>query len=79
MQYLEKLACYIKKRRLYLGESLNQFCIECEIETSALSRFENNLQSMKIPNLIKIANRFGQTLAEFLTDFEKENDVKKCE
>ena len=76
MQYLEELAKYIKNKRYQSGLSLNQFCIECEIETSALSRFENGKQNLKIPNLMKIAKRFDKTLGEFLLDFEKETGIK---
>ncbi len=71
MQYLKQLANYIHKKRQELGLSLNQFCIECEIEPSALSRFENGKQNLKIPNLIKIAKRFDMTLGEFLIQFEQ--------
>ena len=72
MQYLVKLSQYIRNRRKSLGISLNQFCIENEIDSSCLSKFENQKQQVLISSLIKIANGFNQTLAEFLTEFEKE-------
>ena len=72
MQYLNKLSLYIKKRRKELGVSLNRFCIENEIDSSCLSKFENQKQQILPLTLIKIANGFNQSLAEFLTDFEKE-------
>ncbi|MDD3437594.1 MAG: helix-turn-helix transcriptional regulator [Candidatus Gastranaerophilales bacterium] len=72
MQYLNKLSLYVKKRRKALGISLNRFCIDNEIDSSCLSKFENQKQQVLTSTLIKIAKGFNQTLAEFLADFEKE-------
>lgn len=72
MQYYKKISSYIKKRRLEKGISLNEFCIENELEAATLSRYENNKRKINLPNLVKIAKGFDQTVAEFLTDFEKE-------
>lgn len=72
MQYLKKLSLYVKKRRRALGVSLNRFCIESEIDSASLSKFENQKQQVAISTLVKIASGFGQTPGEFLTDFEKE-------
>jgi len=72
MQY-SKLGIYIKQRRFELGVSLNQFAIECEIDSAILSRIENSKQDIKMKVLKKIAHGFGDTPAEFLTKFEKWN------
>lgn len=72
MQYLEELKKYIKKKRLETGLSLNKFSIEAEIESSSLSKFENNKRMLSMPYFIKIAKAFDKTLAEFLTEFEKD-------
>lgn len=72
MEYFKKLGLYIKNKRLETGLSLNKFCFEHEIEPNTLSRYENAKREPKLSYIIKIAQAFEQTLAEFLTDFEKE-------
>jgi len=76
MQHYKNISLYIKERRLEKGLSLNEFCIENELEPATLSRYENNKRKINLPNLVKIANGFDQTLAEFLTDFEKIQEKK---
>jgi transcriptional regulator with XRE-family HTH domain len=71
MQYCKNISSYIKERRLEKGISLNEFCFESELEPATLSRYENGKRKINLPNLVKIANGFNQTVAEFLTDFEK--------
>ena len=66
-----KLGLYIKLRRKQLGKSLNKFAFDVEIEPATLSRTENLKQDIFYTTLVKIADGFGQTPAEFLTDFEK--------
>jgi len=70
MQYNE-LGKYIKYKRLELGYTLNQFAVECEIDSAILSRIENLKQNIKINVLQKIASGFKMTPAELLTKFEK--------
>lgn len=77
MQYYKNISSYIKKRRLEKGLSLNEFCFENELEPATLSRYENNKRKINLPNLVKIANGFNQTVAEFLTDFEKNIQTNK--
>ena len=74
MQY-SKLGTYIRKERLKLGLSLNQFAIECEVDSAILSRIENLKQDIKINVLKKIASGFGCTPAKFLTKFESEYKI----
>lgn len=71
MQYYQNISSYIKQRRLEKGISLNDFCIENEIESATLSRYENGKRKISLMNLVKIANGFEQTPSEFLADFEK--------
>ena len=71
MNYMQKLIKYNKFRREELGLSLNQFCFEAEIETSTLSRYENDKRKLSFDVLVKIAKFYNQTPAEFLADFEK--------
>lgn len=75
MSYLMKFGQYIKKRRLETGLSLNQFCFENEIGPNTLSRYENGQREPKLSYVEKIARGFGQTPAEFLMDFEKEQEL----
>lgn len=72
MQYYKNISSYIKKRRLEKGLSLNEFCFENELESATLSRYENGKRKINLPNLVKIAKGFNQTVAEFLMDFENE-------
>lgn len=72
MQYNERLSEYIRNLRKKKGISLNSFAFKNEIEPSTLSRIEKNQLELKISNLVKIANAFNRTPAEFLADFEKE-------
>ena len=72
MQYSEKLAKYVKKRREELGVSISAFAIENELENPTLSRYENFRNRILSDNFIKIAKGFGRTPAEFLADFEKD-------
>lgn len=71
MQYSE-LGTYIKNERLRLGFSLNQFAIECDVDSAILSRIENLKQDIKMNVLQRISLGFGYTPAEFLAKFEKE-------
>ncbi|MBP7212429.1 helix-turn-helix transcriptional regulator, partial [bacterium] len=75
MQYYKNISSYIKQRRLNKGVSLNEFAIENELEPATLSRYENGKRSISLMNMVKIANGFEQTLAEFLADFEKEYNL----
>ena len=68
---MQRLMKYNKFRREELGLSLNQFCFEAEIETSTLSRYENDKRKLSFDVLVKIAKFYNQTPAEFLADFEK--------
>lgn len=76
MQYYKNISSYIKERRLEKGVSLNEFCFENEIEPATLSRYENGKRKINLINMVKIANGFGQTLSEFLADFEKKYSKK---
>lgn len=71
MQRYKNISSYIKQRRLEKGLSLNEFCFENEIEPATLSRYENGKRGISLLNLVKIANGFGQSLSEFLADFER--------
>jgi len=71
MQYYEKISEYIKERRLEKGMALNEFAYKNYIEPATLSRYENNKRKISLPNLVKIANGFEQTLSEFLSAFEE--------
>lgn len=73
MQRYKNISSYIKQRRLEKGMSLNEFCFENEIEPATLSRYENGKRGISLMNLVKIANGFGQTPSEFLSNFEKEH------
>ena len=70
MQY-DKLGLYIKQKREKVSISLNRFSIDNDIDSAILSRIENLKQNIKLNILVKIANGFNQTPAEFLTEFEK--------
>lgn len=70
MQYYE-IGNFIKQKRIKLGLSLNKFAVECDVDSAIISRIENSKQSIKLSTLEKIAAKFGQTPAEFLTEFEK--------
>ena len=70
MQY-DKLGLYIKNKRNEFNISLNQFAFANDIDPAILSRIENLKQGVKINILVKIANGFEQTPAEFLFEFEK--------
>lgn len=72
MQY-DELGLYIKQRREKEAISLNKFAIDNDIDSAILSRIENLKQNIKLNILVKIANGFNQTPAEFLTEFEKNN------
>lgn len=76
MQYYKNISLYVKERRLEKGVSLNEFCFENELEPATLSRYENGKRRINLMNLVKIANGFGQTLSEFLADFEKKYSKK---
>jgi transcriptional regulator with XRE-family HTH domain len=71
MQYYKNISLYIKQRRLEKGVSLNEFALDNDLEPATLSRYENGKRAINLMNLVKIANGFNQTLAEFLNDFEK--------
>ena len=71
MDYTKRLLKYNMIKRNQLGLSLNKFCIEAEIETSTLSRYETGKRKLSFDVLIKIAQFYNQTPAEFLSDFEK--------
>ena len=74
MQY-SAIGKYIKKQRLAMGLSLNQFALANDIDPAILSRIENLKQGIKLNILINIANGFQKTPAEFLNDFEKANNI----
>lgn len=71
MDYIEKLSQYIKKKRIDMGYSLNQFCFEAEIETASLSRYESGQRKISLTAVIKIAKFYNQSLSEFLKEFEE--------
>ena len=73
MQHYENISSYIKEKRLETGLSLNEFAFNNDLEPATLSRYENGKRAINLMNLVKIANGFNQTLAEFLTDFETKN------
>lgn len=61
---------FIKIKRLELGLSLNKFAINCELESSTISRIENKKYDLKYPVLEKISKSFGLSPAQFLTEYE---------
>ena len=61
---------YISNKRNEFNISLNQFAFTNDIDPAILSRIENLKQGVKINILVKIANGFNQTPAEFLYEFE---------
>lgn len=69
MQYSE-LGTYIKTERKKLNISLNEFALSNDVDSAILSRIENLKQDIKMNVLKKIANGFGKTPAQFLTEFE---------
>ncbi|HNW25767.1 MAG TPA: helix-turn-helix transcriptional regulator [Candidatus Gastranaerophilaceae bacterium] len=71
MQHYKNISSYIKQRRLETGISLNEFAFNNDLEPATLSRYENGKRTISLMNMVKIANGFNQTLAEFLADFEK--------
>lgn len=70
------LGKYIHKRREKLGTSLNKFAILNGVEPAVLSRIENGRQGVKIKTLENIVKGFNQTIAEFLSDFEAQDDFQ---
>jgi transcriptional regulator with XRE-family HTH domain len=76
MQYYKNISSYVKKRRLELGVSLNEFAFNNDLEPATLCRYENGKRSISLMNMVKIAGGFSQTLSEFLADFEKQSIVK---
>ncbi len=74
MQYLD-FGKYIRDRRIKLGQSLNNFAIQCGIESSTLSRFETEESDVYFQNFIKIANGFNVTPSELLKDFDEFSNI----
>lgn len=70
MQY-NKLGIFIKEKRIKLGIGLNQFAFDIGVDSAIISRIENRKQNIKLNVLEKIAKKYGQSPAEFLTEFEK--------
>ena len=70
MKYSDKLGAYIRFRRENAEISLNKFAIEVEMESSTLSRNENNISDINIDNIAKIAKFYNQSVSEFLKNFE---------
>ncbi len=70
MQYTE-LGKFIRQKREALKVSLNEFAFENDVDPAILSRIENLKQNIKLNVLIKIAQGFNQSPAEFLAEFEK--------
>lgn len=70
MQHYNNISSYIKQRRIETGLSLNEFAFNNELEPATLSRYENGKRAINLMNLVKIANGFNLSLAEFLTEFE---------
>lgn len=75
MKY-NKLGNYIRLRRERLGISLNKFAFNSEVNTASLSNFETGKSGISFNTMIKISQGFGQTVGEFITDFEKSMDTK---
>ncbi len=73
MQYSE-LGKFIKIKREQMGMSLNKFANLAEIDPAIQCRIENMKQGIKINILENISRAFGMTPAEFLEEFEGEND-----
>ena len=74
MQYCE-FGKYIKYKRQSINKTLNIFAADNDIEPAILSRIENLKQDIKLNILIKIANGFNMTPAEFLFEFENNKAV----
>lgn len=70
MQYL-KLGKFIKEKREGLNVSLNEFANMADVDSAIVSRVENLKQGVKLDFLINVANVFGQTVGEFLIEFEQ--------
>ncbi len=65
------LGKYIKSKRKKYQIGLCDFCLISNIDPAILSRIENLKQDIKLNVLIKIAQGFNQSPAEFLAEFEK--------
>ena len=74
MKYIN-LGKFIKKKRLKNNISLNSFALENDISPAILSRIENLKQIIKLNILEKIAQGFSTTPAQFLTEFENDDDT----
>ncbi|MBP3923942.1 helix-turn-helix transcriptional regulator [bacterium] len=70
------LGKYIHERRKELGLTLNKFAMLNDVEPAVLSRIENNHQGVKIKTLENIVKGFNQTIAEFLSDFEAQDNFQ---
>ncbi len=75
MQY-SKLGEFIKQKRISAGLSLNKLAVESEIDPAILSRIENLKQGIKVNILENIAFTFGQTVSQFLKEYEKLYNIK---
>lgn len=69
MQY-DNLGAFIRNKRKKLSFSLSSFSLNNDIDPATLSNFERGLTGITFNTLIKIANGFGKSPAEFLTEFE---------
>ena len=71
MQY-DNLGAFIKSKRenLYPNLSLNEFALNIDVDSSTLSKIENNKQGMNKNTLVKIASGFGLLLSEFIKEYE---------
>ena len=76
MQY-KNLGKFIRFKRVSLGETLNGFAINNDIEPAILSRVENEKQDVKLGVLTKIANGFNLTVSELLAEYEQTLTIKK--
>lgn len=73
MQYNE-FGKFLKEKRTNLKPkvSLNQFAVDCGMETSALSRIENQKQGISLERLEQIANGYGILVSELVAEYEKQ-------
>lgn len=73
MQYNE-FGKFLKEKRTNLQPevSLNKFAIDCGMESSALSRIENQKQGISLERLEQISNGYGILVSELVAEYEKQ-------
>jgi len=71
MQY-DNLGLFIKSKRekMYPELSLNEFALNIGVDSSTLSKIENQKQGMNKNTMVKFARGFKMLLSDFVKEYE---------